>query len=187
MIDLACPQPLQNRLVVDGEEVAVDTSFRAWLRFGRILRETGLCDPGVLEGPVPDGADWRPAAVEFLRDEQPVPRRGAGSGARAYDLDVDAGYVVGAFQQAYGLDLTDPALEMHWHRFLALLRSLPQSTRLVEIAGWRTWSRADDRKSHEARMRDLRDQWRLPEPGADARDAEAVAMQLEWFGDVTGR
>ena len=186
MIDLACPQPLQTCLVVDGAEVPVDTSFRSWLRFGRILDETGLCDPSVLLGEVPGGFDWRPAALDFLNERPSTPRPSGKPQARAYDLDEDAPYLVGSFQQAYGIDLTDPALSMHWHRFLALLRSLPQSTKLAEIAGYRTWSRADEKRSHESKMAELRTAWELPDKGNGARERAIIAQQMEWFGDVTG-
>ena len=164
----------------------MDTSFRSWLRFGRILEETGLCDPSVLLGEVPEGSDWRPAALEFLDERPSTPRPTGKPQARAYDLDEDAAYLVGSFQQAYGIDLTDPALSMHWHRFLALLRSLPQNTKLAEIAGYRTWSRADEKRSHESKMAELRTAWTLPDKGNGARERAIIAQQMEWFGDVTG-
>lgn len=186
MIDLASDQPLQTCLVVGGAEVPVDTSFRAWLRFSRILDETGLCDPSVLVGEVPEGRDWRPAALEFLGERPSTPRPSGKTGPTAYDLDEDAAYVVGSFQHAYGIDLTDPALDMHWHRFLALLRSLPEGSKLVEIAGYRTWSRAESKRTHESRMAELRSAWELPARAGGARDAALVRRQIEWFGDVTG-
>ena len=186
MIDLASAQPLQTCLVLDGHEVPIETSFRAWLGFGRILEETGLCDPSVLLGEVPEGCDWRPAALEFLGERPSTPRPSGKTGPRAYDLDEDAAYVVGSFQYAYGIDLTDPALDMHWHRFLALLRSLPEGAKLSEIAGYRTWSRSEAKRSHESRMAELRSLWSLPDKGSGAAEQAIIQQQIEWFGDVTG-
>lgn len=186
MIDLASPQPLQTCLVVAGNEVPIDTSFRAWLRFGRILEETGLCDPSVLIGDAPEGGDWRPAALEFLGERPSTPRPSGKAQARAYDIDEDAAYIVGSFQHAYGIDLTDPALDMHWHRFLALLRSLPEGAKLSEIAGYRTWSRSEAKRSHESRMAELRSLWSLPDKGSGAAERAIIQQQIEWFGDVTG-
>ena len=44
------------------------------------------------------------------------------------DYRCDADYIVGAFQQAYGIDLT--ADKVHWWRFKALLHALPPETPL---------------------------------------------------------
>lgn len=182
MIDLASPQPLQTCLVVGGEEVPVDTSFRAWLRFSRVLAETGLCDPSVLLADDPPEG-WRAEALRFLNERPSTPREAGRTRARGFDLDEDAPYVVGSFQAAYGIDLTDPGLDMHWHRFTALLWSLPESSRLMEIAGYRQWDRADAKRSPESAAAERRRAWALPERGGAERDA-LVALQMEWFGNV---
>lgn len=185
MIDLAADidaggKCLQQALVVGGREVPVDTSFRAWLRFGRVLSEERLVDPRVLRGdPVPG---WQVPAVEFYADRQELPRGGSG-GARAFDPDVDAGLLVASFMQAYGIDLTDPATEMHWHLFCALLRNLPGDTSLSRVMGARTWTAAGAKASPETRARDDRARWELPERRGAERD-EALAAQQAWFGDV---
>lgn len=177
---------LQNALVVGGAEVPIETGFRAWLRFGRVLREYGVCDPSVLLCDPPVDADWRPEAVAFLADEQATPAAPARpSGDRAYDLELDAEYLVGSFQSAYGIDLTDEGLSMHWHRFMALLRSLPASTKLSEIAGYRTWTKAEYRRSHESLMQERKRAWRLPDDKSGSAYQRKVDQQMAWFGDVT--
>ena len=70
----------------------------------------------------------------------------APSSGLAFDYQCDAGYIVAAFQQAYGIDLT--ADKVHWWRFKALLHALPPETplgKIVEIRGKDTSSmdRAD--------------------------------------------
>ncbi len=171
---------LPTCLVVDGVDVPVRTSFRAWLRFGRIVEQAHVCDPHVLVGPC-DG-DWRPAALEFYRSPVETPRTSDVATARPYDLALDGDYVVGSFQAAYGIDLT--CGDMHWHRFLALLRSLPKDSKLVEIAGYRTWDESTSKRRPSERYRRLRNEWRLPEPGGPSHD-ELVSMQRSLFGDVT--
>ena len=182
MIDLGADtehgcSPVQTALVVDGKEVPIDTGFRTWLRFGRTLREHRVADPDVLLGRAPEG--WARAAVDFYADEQPVPRGGGRGGRRAVDMDADAPLIVAAFMQAYGIDLTDTRLDMHWHVFLALLRGLPQSTLMAQVMGWRTWT--DDRRSSEAAARERRDAWALPEMTAADIEA-ALAYQEHWLG-----
>lgn len=87
-----------------------------------------------LPGPVmsdPTGAAQ--AALGFLNlNEPPKPKRSRGKpakrGARLWDWDYDAPRAIADFQREYGLDLTDPALDMHWWRFWPLFRGLGDSS-----------------------------------------------------------
>lgn len=54
---------------------------------------------------------------------------------RVLDYDYDQDYIVGAFQQLYGIDLT--VENIHWWRFKMLFNSLTRETKLVEIMGYR--------------------------------------------------
>lgn len=171
---------LRQSLVVGGAEVPVDTSFRAWIRFGRVLAEEGVADPRVLRGPAPEG--WATEAVAFLEDRQELPR-GSRAGRRVLDVDADAALITAAFLQAYGIDLTDPATDMHWHLFLALLRSVPSDTMLAQVMAWRSWE--PGRRSAETEARERLAAWSLPSVTGRDRD-EAVAYQLRWFGDAWG-
>lgn len=154
MIDLEFSE-LPTCIVVDGEEVPVKTSFRVWLRFGRLLETYGVASASVLATPC--RGDWGPAALEFYECKTATPKP-RDTLTRTLDLTLDGDYIVGAFQQAYGIDLTTG--DMHWHRFLALLRSLPQETKLAEIIGYRAWR--PSRKKQEAALRELHDAWELP-------------------------
>lgn len=189
MLDLAADigsggTVLQTCLVVDGVEVPVDTDFRVWLRFGRELDAHAIADPRVLLDPASAPAGWVAAAVSFYADEQELPRSRGGAGARALDYDMDAPLIVAAFMQAYGIDLTDERLRMHWHLFLALLRAIPQDTLLARAMGHRAWTAADGRKKQETYMAEMRAAWALPSMGAEGARA-AVEYQRQWFGDVS--
>lgn len=56
--------------------------------------------------------------------------------APVIDFKQDWPYIYAGFRQAYGIDLFEDR-GLHWLLFLALLRSLPQSTRMAEIIGIR--------------------------------------------------
>lgn len=178
MIDLT--RALPDSLEVDGGRVPIYTGFRTWLRFDRNLGKWGMCDPCVLRDPshAPDG--WQDAALVFLRCPEATPRGSDPGGEELLDLSRDGSYIVGSFQQAYGIDLTDAALELHWHRFLALLRSLPESTKLASIVGWRAWTPADERRRPEAAHRGMHDMWALPHDD----DAELLELQQRLFGGI---
>lgn len=152
---------LPASIAVGGEWVPVETGFRAWLDFGEALR-SGCASLAVFPGGAPDG-DWMPAAMEFYESRNEFPRGRGGSGA--VDMLLDGDYIAAAFQQAYGIDLTDPATDMHWHRFLALFRGLPEDTLMSKIMGWRTWRKPDRKPSPDREARERREAWALPERG----------------------
>lgn len=180
MVDLEQPR-LPSQIMVGDGWAAVETGFRTWLRFGRALTDAHVWWPGIFPGPEPEG-DWHEGALEFWRSPVACPHGAAQGGARTIDLSMDGDYVVGSFQQAYGIDLTDPALDMHWHRFLALLRSLPEDSMVARIGSWRAWTPSAARRKPEQVQRELRDAWALRPAGTSG--GAAVAAQAEIFGGV---
>lgn len=177
MLDLEQEVQQQSLVDSDGVEHPVDTSFRVWLRFGRNLREQRVFDPIVLRCEPFEG--WQALALDFFLSPVPTPRDDGGRGERTLDYWMDQDYIAGSFLHAYGIDLTRQ--DIHWHLFLALVRSLPEGTKMREVMGYRSYTGA--KRSQDSQMRELRDAWRLPQADtAERRDA--VAMQLDWFGDV---
>lgn len=175
MIDLSFPE-LPSRIECGGSLFIVDTSFRTWLRFGAILRERRTAWPGVFAGEVPEG-DWVPAALEFYESRTEVPRASGTASARLIDPAVDGELIVAAFQQAYGIDLTEG--DMHWHRFKALLAGVPDETKLAKVMGYRAYTtppRKYGEAQRDADMRELRRAWELP-PEDGGQDAGRL---LEW-------
>lgn len=76
----------------------------------------------------------------YLGGEEATPGKGSGSASHTeglpFDYHCDAPYIVAAFQQAYGIDLTRE--KVHWWRFKALLRGLPEDCLFHHILQWRT-------------------------------------------------
>lgn len=171
---------LPHTLVCDGGiTVEVDTSFRAWLRWGRLLA-AGVLTSDVLLSEPHEG--WVEAATEFYNSPVVTPRGDGGKhGVIAMDFVADGDYIVGAFQQAYGIDLTTG--DMHWHRFLALVRSLPSDVRLSCIVDARLYDERDEKRSHKQAMRDARERWRLPDRDEQARRDAQLDWQNEFFKD----
>ena len=91
----------------------------------------------------------------------------------AFDYRCDAPYIVAAFQQAYGIDLTREKL--HWFRFRALFAALPEDTLMAKIMSWRTL----DLDDYDGKMRehyaDLKERFALP---AALRGGAAVAQTV---------
>lgn len=189
MIDLR-NNGLPDCLEVDGELFDIHTGFRTWLKIGDMLgkRNVPWLEIAALvfkEPVVPVGTEWTRAVIGFYASEVATPKGSKRGGARAVDYVLDGDYIVAAFQQAYGIDLTDQALEMHWHRFLALFRGLPEDTTMSRIMGYRAWK--PSKKKHEAVMQELKRSWSLPERAEDAEEAEREKRRvLELFNERYG-
>lgn len=176
MIDLT-RDTLPSAILVGDEVFPVNTSFRVWITFGQVLEKEDLFWGGVFAGEVPDG-DWFGAAMEFYLSENATPRKRSGQTAKAIDLVLDGDYITAAFQQAYGIDLTQG--DMHWHRFKALLNGLPESTVLSRIMGYRTFERK--KVDREAEMMRLREEWALPDEVSERQRQEALDAFERWAG-----
>ena len=71
---------------------------------------------------------WQGVIDFYLAGEQAAEPAAAKPASRpdtgpAFDYRCDAPYIVAAFQQAYGIDLT--TAKLHWFRFRALFAALP--------------------------------------------------------------
>lgn len=143
----------------------VKTDFRSWLRFGQMLCDvfkTGLpdndgalskenCDLLIraIECVVPFGkvnklscslSELIYALCGFYTGVpgKEASKRGKNgkSGQPIYDFYRDADYIFASFFEVYGIDLT--LSDMHWHKFLALFRSLPENCKFSKVLSYRT-------------------------------------------------
>ena len=85
--------------------------------------------------PIDDMPEAFGALVRFSEggadDSTGVSNDSSPADALSMDYHCDAPYIAAAFQQAYGIDLT--CEKVHWWRFRALLRGLPEDTRYASI------------------------------------------------------
>ena len=178
MIDLRFRE-LPSQLECGGSFYELDTDFRTWIEFERCLREDGRIWGGIFKDRIPPSPEWVEAAIEFLLSENATPRQTGSEGVRAVDYVLDGDYIVAAFQQAYGIDLTSCEY-MHWHRFKALFTGLPDETRMAKIMGYRTWTKSD--RKFEDEMRENRARWALPEGEEQSESDEVLQFVEEFFG-----
>ena len=96
---------------------------------------------------------------------------------RVLDYDYDQDYIVGAFQQLYGIDLT--VENIHWWRFKMLFNSLTKETKLVEIMGYRSmeinpkWD-----ESHRKFYQDMKILYALPDNRTEEEKERDFQEQL---------
>nr|DAL35159.1 MAG TPA_asm: hypothetical protein [Caudoviricetes sp.] len=166
---------LLEPLPTEWEGRAIDPDFRhmVWLS-NQYLRGRATADPqGMAQeavrrfyrDPVPplDVPAAFQAMLKFFASGTETASNGKGSGGTAtvsFDYSFDADYIVAAFQQAYGIDLT--TAQMHWWRFRALFRALPEDTLMAKIMSWRSMDTSDMDGKTRQRYEDLKEAFALP-------------------------
>lgn len=168
MIDLRFRE-LPHSIESDGITYELDTDFRTWIAFEHDMLHNGFAPNYIFKGDLPLTANALDAVMEFYESPNETPSKGEPSDARALDLVSDGDYVVAAFQQAYGIDLTSVEY-MHWHRFKALLNGLPEDTMLARIITYRTWKKRPENEKHDDVMAKQKRRWQLPPLNKEERE-----------------
>lgn len=133
---------------LDGVKYPINTDFKTAIKCDRILNDPEISnlDRGILltgtlfgwETPYTEEAVNK--AMLFLSDGEKSP----GEDKRVLDFDQHWDYYVGAFRQAYGLNLNE--IELHYHEFLSLLKSL-KGTALNDIVELLTYDMSEVKDS----------------------------------------
>lgn len=139
---------LPSEIYVMGKKYSIDTDFRQWLKFARILEEKAsesetekilydICKESIQESVNPDKL-LRALINFFIADEHygSDKKSSKKNETKTYDFDFDSGLIYAAFLQFYHIDLID-IKHLHWWRFRALLNALNDTTKFVEVIGYR--------------------------------------------------
>lgn len=189
MINLAKVNSLPSSVLVGGKEFLIQTDFRYWIIFSRVIEkvtrgeilEVELVEFLATMFPFSKPTDFKAAydsLIKFFNPPCEVPRNvGGAPPEKVLDYDVDADYIYAAFREQYNINLLDPKLRLHWWEFQALLKGL-HGTKLDEIIGYRCFN-ADDKTKYEEAQKRMKEAWRLPQP-SDKETAE----QLEKFNSL---
>ena len=131
-------------IISGGERKPCDTHFRVWLQISRCLDDPDISDAekmysvislsGIERG---DPADDIQGIADFLAAGSDW-RRAKRHTARVMDYDVDAGLIIASFQSEYGIDITARECNLHWWRFMDLLRGLGDASPIMRAVQIRT-------------------------------------------------
>lgn len=81
---------------------------------------------------------------------------------RVYDYMIDAAYIYAAFYQTYQIDLQELKY-MHWWKFSALFKSLPDDCKVVQIMHLRAKNLSEIKDQKErSRIAEEQAKWALP-------------------------
>lgn len=171
---------LQQTISVDGITYEIDTDFRELLRYEKIMQDTDAsaevkarCISKIVHEFVPTSHEeiaemlneifmfWSGYDDQVLIDESEVSAGDPDDDRPKYDFQADSEMICAAFQQAYGIDLTTEYV--HWHRFKALFKCLPDSTMMSKVIGYRSAKTSDKLSDAENdEIRRLHGLWDLP-------------------------
>jgi hypothetical protein len=159
MIDLRV-KGLPSQIEVGGLFYAIKTDFREWLKFGEIIKQPfEVYDLAFLfEENVPLVVDFTKELLEFYENKNATPNYNDKSSERTLDYILDGEYIVGSFMSAYGIDLT--SVDMHWHLFKALFVSLPDTSKITQIMGMRSYKKSEE--SYDKVALKNKKAWKLP-------------------------
>lgn len=149
MIDLT-KKSLPNTILVNGEDFPINTDFREWMKFEIALSKMSREDLIQVDYLFNGGKKPKYCSIEDLlvfsrpRNELPRPVFG-GSDVIVLDYELDADLIYSAFLGQYNIDLVDVE-HLHWHKFLALLTGLNDSTRLREVMGYRCYEKSTEKE-----------------------------------------
>lgn len=143
-----------DKVVIDGAEYQINTDFRISVQFELIIqsdipnnekiKQALMLYYPVIPKNIEKAVD---KILEFYADidnNSSSNRRSKGERAvPVYSFKYDAEYIYAAFMQAYNIDLQ--AVEyLHWHKFRALFKSLPETCEFTKIMGYRAMEIPND-------------------------------------------
>lgn len=171
MIDLTKLNALPDTITVKGREFKVYTDFRVWLKFEisltKMRKDDLLSVAYLFPGDMPKFCNIN-SLLEFSRPKNELPRRMfGGSDVIVIDYELDSDLIYSAFLGQYGIDLVDVE-HLHWHKFLALLAGLNDSTRLREVMGYRCYEKSTEKE--EVWREKLRRAWEIDRISAEEKE-----------------
>ena len=98
---------------------------------------------------------------EWATPKSELPRAsGKPMDATIIDYDLDSELIYSSFMQQYGIDIT--VVDMHWYKFMALIKGLSADTKLGRVMGYRAYTKSDT--SHEEFMKEQQRIWEIYPP-----------------------
>lgn len=162
---------LPNTVEIGGEPFLINTDFRVWMQFCNMFEKwDGQSDLDITylfadRVPVIESKEDMQAIFNFAYPRAVVPKSSGSDSGKILDYEIDADYIYSAFLGQYGIDLT--GIDLHWHKFQALLNGLNNSTKLREIMTYRCY------EGNDKNYIKLRNAWELPvELTADEKKAK---------------
>lgn len=167
-------------IILDGKKYKINVDFRNMISFERKLQDRSIEDSEKIEYGLryfypaffceenyyyllTQPKLYKEACNKLIwfykcgrEDYHKVKGNGKGGNKQIYSYKYDDEYIWSAFHEVHKIDLSVDKL--HWWKFKAILKSLPDSTEFMKIQGYRAYDGKDEN------MKSLKDYWGLPKP-----------------------
>lgn len=170
---------MPNAILVDGMPFFLDTDYRKWLDFPQRVNTaisqhdySGYNELFLDENNIPPFTNETVEELKLFHHQESLLPRDKES-VNVIDYDLDADLIYSSFMQAYGIDVVEE--DMHWHKFITLLGTLPSNTTLQRIISYRLYE-GDDKD-----IKKLKQSWLLPQKLTE-EEKEAVEKFDRFFG-----
>lgn len=176
----------KDQVIIDGQTYSLNSSFDNILRTIALLNDSSIPQQKQInhtlinlvdESFEEEGAEYQVELIEMLLNDyvksneqkkqydllgNEIPdTESEDAPEKTIDVDEDWEYIYAAFMQAYQIDLIEEQGKMHYKKFTALLKGLPNDTKMSEIMGIRAWKPQNSKKKESTRMRELQKEYRL--------------------------
>lgn len=139
---------LQNTIKINGNEYVIDTDFRIWLKFQKLIQQLKDNEESFykllsffleinLDFQINHLDETFKQVLEFFAYENNTNKSSGISTEKVFDFEKDEKYIYSAFLQEYNIDLYDIDY-LHWHKFKSLLQSLSDNCQLTKIIQYRS-------------------------------------------------
>lgn len=162
MIDLFKTE-LPDTIEVEGSSYSIHTNFRYWILFYRLSKLKKPLIEFLVMFPFEKPTNLVEAykkLMEFANPPKELPRPVGENSTTdiVLDFDIDSDYIYAAFIEQYGIDLSNPNLDLHFYKFMALLNSL-HDTKINEIMSYRCYE--DTKIDFKKQMQNMKTAWRI--------------------------
>ena len=175
---------LPDQIQAGGKFFFIKTDFRTWLAFSEVVnnKDSTLYDVDFVYADAIPSEELKKEAfdrlMDFYQPKTDLPRAD-GSKEKVLDYVLDSQLIFAAFMEQYGIDLTatdenGKFIQMHWHKFLALLSGL-HNTKLNDVMSWRCWE-GDTKTEYGKAMAKLKAAWELPPDNQEEIDRDLEAF-----------
>lgn len=171
---------LPNTVICNGRAFSVYTDYRVWMKFEIQLMnwEEGRDFPidFLFKNDVPINIELS-ELLAFSRPHSELPRKLSDDDVTVIDWEIDAELIYAAILGQYGIDLFE-VKDLHWHKFLAMIKGLNESTKLREVMQYRAYKREDSKNVDQFER--LKSAWEI------RKMTKQEEQELEEFSRIFG-
>lgn len=173
-----------EKLTISGKKYPINTDFRFWIKFQDALisqkpkeeRAEALYSL-IVELSLPPSSQTLDSMLKFYIGESQEKNTGGGKSGVAFDFVKDSEYIFSAFLGAYNIDLT--TANLHWWKFKALFKALPDDCQMCKIMMYRTVNLKDVPKSQRDFYRRMKERYSLGESNPGFRTKEEMLAHMK--------